>query len=241
MRPRLTALLVTLALLAGSFALFQFTEIDLRLQDRLFDFEKGQWLINKNAPLPRLLFYTGPKVIIIAVGAGLLVAVLVQARWKPAWLNLPWPTRCVAGFLTCLALVPALIGTMKARSDIYCPWALERYGGNMPYHHFFDPLPPPGKPNRGCCFPAGHASGGFALMALAPLFASRRGRWFGFATGLTVGWAMGIYQMLKGAHFLSHTVTTMLLAALIIQIVAWVVESTRRVESGEGRAFSHGV
>ena len=34
----------------------------------------------------------------------------------------------------------------------------------------------------------------------------------GLAFGLGVGWFMGIYQMLVGAHFLSHTVTTMILA-----------------------------
>jgi membrane-associated PAP2 superfamily phosphatase len=31
---------------------------------------------------------------------------------------------------------------------------------------------------------------------------------------------MGVYQMLKGAHFLSHTVSTMLLSLLIIQVAA---------------------
>ncbi len=58
-------------------------------------------------------------------------------------------------------------------------------------------------------------------MGLGLLFNTRRGRWLGFAAGMACGWTMGIYQMLKGAHFLSHTVTTMLLAILIIQIIEW--------------------
>ena len=221
MRRRLSAILVTILLLAGEFALFQFTELDLRLQDHLFDFTKGQWLVDKRAELPRLLFYTGPKVVIIVLGAGLLLIAVLPRRWKPAWLVLPWPGRRIAGFLACVAIIPAIIGAMKARSDMYCPWDLQRYGGDMPYHHFFDPVPPPGKPDCGHCFPAGHASGGFALMALVLLFERKSSRWVGLAFGFCVGWTMGIYQMLKGAHFLSHTITTMLLAALFIQIVAW--------------------
>jgi membrane-associated PAP2 superfamily phosphatase len=145
----------------------------------------------------------------------------------------PWPARRLAGFLACLALVPAVIGVMKARSDIYCPWDLQRYGGEQPYHHFFDSLPPPGEPDCGNCFPAGHASGGFALMALGFLFERRRAQWTGFAIGFTVGWTMGIYQLLKGAHFLSHTITTMLIAALIIQVIAcWVAAPVRNTKSG---------
>jgi len=31
-----------------------------------------------------------------------------------------------------------------------------------------------------------------------------------------LGWWMGGYQMLKGAHYLSHTVTTMLAAWIIV-------------------------
>jgi len=220
MRGRIAGILVTLMLLAGSFAFFQFTEVDIRLQDRLYDFTRQKWTVDKNAAAPRLLFYTGPKVLIAVLGGTLLLASILPARWLPGWARLPWPGRRVGVMLACLAVVPITIGIMKAHSDIYCPWALDRYGGMEPYHHFFDPLPAGVKPDCGECFPAGHASGGFALMGLGLLFTRRRARWFGFAAGMTCGWIMGIYQMLKGAHFLSHTVTTMLLAILIIQIIA---------------------
>jgi membrane-associated PAP2 superfamily phosphatase len=36
---------------------------------------------------------------------------------------------------------------------------------------------------------------------------------------MAMGWIMGLYQMLKGAHYLSHTVTTMLLAWIIICLI----------------------
>ena len=41
---------------------------------------------------------------------------------------------------------------------------------------------------------------------------SRRGQRIGLALALSFGWSMGLYQMLKGSHYLSHTVITMLLA-----------------------------
>ena len=40
---------------------------------------------------------------------------------------------------------------------------------------------------------------------------------------MTAGWVMGIYQMLKGAHFLSHTIVTMLIALIIVQVLAWLL------------------
>ncbi|MDR2512737.1 MAG: phosphatase PAP2 family protein, partial [Puniceicoccales bacterium] len=69
-------------------------------------------------------------------------------------------------------------------------------------------------------FPAAHASGGFALMALAMLARNRRNQILLVTLGITLGWAMGFYQMLRGAHYLSHTLVTWCIAALIITLLA---------------------
>jgi membrane-associated PAP2 superfamily phosphatase len=116
--------------------------------------------------------------------------------------------------------VPATIGLLKANSQLHCPWAIQRYGGDHEYRRIFSPLTPEQREDCGRCFPAGHASGGFALMSL--YFVWRR-RWLGLGLGLATGWAMGGYQMFKGAHFLSHTVVTMLLAWLAIEGIAAVL------------------
>jgi membrane-associated PAP2 superfamily phosphatase len=221
MRRRFVNIGITLALLAASLALFQYTGLDLWLQDHWFDFSRQTWWVDKKAVWPRLIFYTGPKAVVIALGLGLLALALIPtARW-PRWLPIAKSRRRCAVVVVCLAMVPGMVGWMKSRSDVFCPWALERYGGMQPYHKLFDPLPPGVPPDCGKCFPAGHASGGFALMSLALLFQDRRLRLVGWGCGLAVGWTMGIYQMLKGAHFLSHTVTTMGLAIVLIQVIAW--------------------
>lgn len=224
MRNKLLGLTCTLVLLAGVFALFQFTNLDVWVQDHCYDFTNHRWRVAKQDVLPRVIFYTGPKVVMGITGGLLIAWLLFPVRWRPKWLRqfeLPWPKRRLWLVLFCLAIVPATIGLMKRRSDLYCPWSIDRYGGDRPHLHFFDALPADYPPDCGRCFPAGHASGGFALLGLYHLSNSRRSRWLGFAIGMTAGGLMGGYQMLKGAHFLSHTVVTMLIACIVVQIVGW--------------------
>lgn len=206
-----------LALLAGAFALFEFTSIDLALQDRFYDFSTRRWLVDGTAPIPRALFYTGPKIALILFALGLLALLLGPARWRAA-LHIPASTGrpALAAVLLTLASGPGLIGFGKAVTNIFCPSEISRYGGDVDYVRVFECYAPGRKPERrGRCFPAGHASGGFALLSLAGLATTRRGQWIGASIGLALGSTMGLYQMLKGAHYLSHTVIT--------AIVSWII------------------
>jgi membrane-associated PAP2 superfamily phosphatase len=69
-------------------------------------------------------------------------------------------------------------------------------------------------------FPAGHASGGFALLSLAFAWASATSRRRGFLIGCAYGGAMGLYQIARGEHFLSHTLATAALAWLLAAVLA---------------------
>ncbi|MBD3841537.1 MAG: phosphatase PAP2 family protein [Campylobacterales bacterium] len=69
------------------------------------------------------------------------------------------------------------------------------------------------------CWPAGHASGGFALLSLFFLFRSQKNKIKAITLALVLGWSMGIYKMMIGDHFLSHTIITMLLAWIIVNLV----------------------
>jgi membrane-associated PAP2 superfamily phosphatase len=103
-------------------------------------------------------------------------------------------------------------------TGVYCPCEIERYGGEMPYVRLFETVPPEiVAVKRGRCFPAAHASGGFALMAFAFAGARRlRNAWW----GLGWGWILGLYQMARGVHYLSHTVVSMLVAWVLILLIA---------------------
>ena len=114
-----------------------------------------------------------------------------------------------------LVLVPLGIGQLKATTNIFTPAQIQRYGGTMPHTRVlarYDDTTRPATRGRG--WPAGHASGGFALLSLAGLARTRRGQLIGVSTGLALGGIMGLYQTFKGDHFLSHSLITALLAWL---------------------------
>lgn len=202
-----------IALLVLLFCAFEYTGVDLWVQDHFYNFAEHAWIVDGTAPGLRLAFYNGPKVAIILLGVLVLALALCPARWRARL-----PFRAVSrrhlwvAFLT-LGTVPAVIGQLKATTDVFCPSEIRRYGGDAPYVRVVEHYPAHDRPERcGHCFPAGHASGGFALVALMGLALTRRGQKLGLALALLVGWWMGLYQMMKGAHYLSHTVITMLLA-----------------------------
>lgn len=216
--PALTAL-------AAALALFEFSALDLAVQDRLYDFNAGRWLVDGREPVGRLLFYNLPKIALIAGGLTLLVLALGPARWRA---GLGFNRRGLWVAVLTLATMPALAGLGKIFTNVFCPSEVRRYGGAAPYVKLCAPYPDSDRPPaKGHCFPAGHASGGFALVGLAWLRPARRWRRNAVALGLSAGWWMGGYQMAKGAHYLSHTVTTMLLAWIVALI--W-----RRLLGGEG-------
>lgn len=213
-------LIGTMLLLLGALALFEVTDLDLRLQDRLFLSAPHQWLINAKEPIGRLFFYTGIKVLLVVAGVGLLLAYLLSFRMA----SLRAYRRRMLLMVAAMSLVPLVIAGLKNATNVYFPSQLERYGGDKPYVKVFSRFPPGyQQTRRGYGYPAGHASGGFSIMALYFVFRTRRGSMLGLGTGLAVGWAMGGYQMAKGAHFLSHTVVTMLAAWLIILVIYRVV------------------
>jgi membrane-associated PAP2 superfamily phosphatase len=203
-----------------SLALEVFTDTDIRLQDHFYNFETHQWLINPQASLPRFVFYTLPKLILYPVGALLLVScfnVLVRTKLR-------LDRRESAYLFCCLAAIPLVAGTGKNLTHVHCPSELERYGGTEIYAKVITRNRPAFRKVPPHCFPAGHASGGFALFAL--YFLRRKAIWL--APGLGVGWIMGLYQMFKGAHFLSHTLTTMFLALALAAAFAPILQPQTR-------------
>ncbi len=202
---------ITAGLLVATLLFFEFTNLDLQLQRLLYDPHTRTWLVDGNAPLPRLFFYSGVKWV-LAIGGAVLFFLLL-AGFRVARLR-PW-RRVFFFMILCMGMVPLLVAGAKNVTNVFCPSDLALFNGNKPYVRLFEPMPA-GIDGCGCCFPAGHASGGFALMALYFLSARRRRRALGLAAGIGLGWIMGIYQMAKGAHFLSHTIVTMELAWMLI-------------------------
>ena len=117
----------------------------------------------------------------------------------------------------------SVVAYLKSTSMHACPSDLTIYGGDLPLLKLFETLPAGMK--AGHCFPGGHASGGFALMAFyfafrqaKPMFAA-----ICLSIALFLGFAMGWGQMLRGEHFLSHNLWSAWLvwAVLYLQTLVW--------------------
>jgi len=137
------------------------------------------------------------------------------------------PQRRLLLFLSLsLTLAPLSVALMKTASVRHCPWSLADYGGFAPHLTLFDLAPL--DVAAGHCFPAGHASTGFCLLAF--YFAGRAignatlAR-LGLAVGITAGVALGLGRIAQGAHFASHvlwsglvcwTVIVMLFARIMV-------------------------
>lgn len=134
-----------------------------------------------------------------------VVIVNVARPWAFAR-DMPLLTRgwwCAATAI-CLVLIP----TLKHASATSCPWDLAEFGGSAHYVSHWALHLRDGGP--GGCFPSGHASaafsffsGWFALRASAPKAARR------WLAGVWIfGIAFGIAQLLRGAHYPSHSMWT---------------------------------
>ncbi len=98
----------------------------------------------------------------------------------------------------------AVIGLLKASSAHSCPWSLVEFGGHAVSWPLFGT--PPLNSGPGHCFPGGHASSGFGIMALFFLFYRERPvlAWGCWLAGIILGLTMGFGQVMRGAHFFSH-------------------------------------
>jgi len=174
-----------------------------------FFWDGKAWLIPHEHPLGRAVAYDGPKALIIIWALLLIGAAIFAKRVRTRALYL----------LACLAVVSVVCTQIRAVTGMATPLELKAFGG--PHEHLLlFQAKPAGYPSH--AFPAGHASGGFALLGLYWILQARR--WRGLALGLGVGCWMGFYQVARGEHFLSHTLATAALAWLLCAGLAWLMK-----------------
>jgi len=152
---------------------------------------------------------------------GLAMVLCVAVWWPFGALGVLSPSRRLRLAVTTLAAVAA-VGAFKAVTRTSCPWDLADFGGVARYApHWGHLLQPDGGSGR--CFPAGHASSGFAFVggyfAFREVSQTLARRWLWGA--LAIGLVLGIGQQLRGAHFMSHT----LWSAWLCWCVAWAMDA----------------
>lgn len=109
-----------------------------------------------------------------------------------------------------MALTTSIVTPLKALTAVQCPWSLSEFGGSETYSPLLGPRAETVKPGR--CWPGGHASTGFSLLAL--FFALRdrypRAARIALWIALGLGTTFSVSRMMQGAHFLSHNIWTLL-------------------------------
>lgn len=218
-------IILCVAALAAVLAVFECTDLDLWVQDRFFDFQTGQWIVQKDEPVNKWAFHIAPKVLLAVMGGGCGVGYVLSffvARLRPLRRG------CLLMVLS-IPIVPSVIAGLKELTDVYYPCQIQRYGGDKPYVKVLERYPPgTNRGSRGRGWPASHASGGLSLMMLYFACRTRKGRRLGLAVGLAAGWAMGLYQTVNGQHYLSHTFVSMILAWMMIVLIHRFVEALGR-------------
>jgi len=197
----LTHFWIPLALLIVATIVLMVLRGDLWIADRVYAWEGNRWALRQSLVMKEVLHQWGHGLSIagwLAIFAMWLVTCLRNglARWR----------RPLAYLLVTVALSTLSVAWIKAWSNMDCPWDLVQYGGSKPYVDLFS-LRPLGLA-RGRCFPAGHASAGYAWMSLYFFFLLTRppSRQYGLAVGVGLGVLFGVDQQLRGAHFPSHDI-----------------------------------
>lgn len=203
--------------LIAVFLVFEWTDADLWIQDFFYNAAQQSWLWDKQEPVLKLVLYKGPKALLILLALALIVG-LSLLRFSPF---VQRHRQAMIIVLASLIVVPILVGWIKASTNTACPVALQQYGGEIPYIKVMQSYPHGQTPAAvQKCFPAGHASGGFALLSLVFFFRTRKEQLIAGCAALSLGWLMGNYKMVIGDHFFSHTLITQGLAWFVTCLIA---------------------
>ncbi|HOY24511.1 MAG TPA: phosphatase PAP2 family protein [Cellvibrio sp.] len=182
---------------------FELGHTDTWLADKFYALEGGTWAL-KNAWITSTIIHQTGKKISLFIAAIILAALAISYLSK----YLRRYRREFAYLLLAAGGSSALISVIKSISHVSCAWDFSRYGGTAVYTDVYTQILNMSGEN---CFPAGHASGGYAWLAFYFLgvYKESTWRWIGLSFALGVGLVFGISQQLRGAHFISHDLWTL--------------------------------
>jgi membrane-associated PAP2 superfamily phosphatase len=181
----------------------EFCGIDKFLADYLYALEGGEWALRNTWFAESLIHKAGRNfslllllILLIAIGFSFTKSKVRVYRWQLIYL------------LIAAGGASLLVSAVKLVNHASCPWDFARYGGKTEYATVFAEF---FKGSGSDCFPAAHASAGYAWLALYFLgvYFKSNWRWAGVAFALTLGAIFGITQQLRGAHFISHDLWTL--------------------------------
>ncbi len=192
------------ALLMAALLIGEPSQLDFALS-RLF-YEPSAGFVGRHSWLLEDFLHDRVKQLVILIGvlaiAGFLLSLLPTrlARWR----------RPLGYLVLALGLSTSIVSPLKTLTGVHCPWSLSEFGGTETFTPLLAERAPTLKPGR--CWPGGHASAGFSLLALYFVLRDRRPRLAHIALGvaLALGTLMSAGRVMQGAHFASHNLWTLL-------------------------------
>lgn len=219
------------------FVCFDLTQLDQAISNLLLD-PNGQFPLLHNQWFEKVT-HKWPRVLPDWTGELAVVGVLLSFIW-PLMTRTPqaFPSRLLAAsrlapllrfsttyrrdllfVVLAFALSTTAIHYLKSHTGVYCPVETTLYGGTQPHLEWFSHFSWLAKAGDGRCWPGGHASSGFTLLAL--YFVAVRHRW-AHARSLLVailltGLVFGTTRVLQGWHYMSHTFW----AGIVVWLTTW--------------------
>ncbi len=210
-------IIIAIFLLVAVILIFEFTSLDYFIQSYFYDYEKEKWLIQRDNETLKYIFYDGFKSLFKLFSIFVIVLCILSFFKRFKILNSYKKGLLI--LMLSMMFVPTL-AVLKNYTNMPCPVNTVKFGGNYPEAKLFEPYPKEFiQDKKSRCWPAGHATMGFSLMALYFLFKKQRNKNIALVFGVLAGVLTGGYKMLIGDHFISHTLVTLLGAILIILIL----------------------
>lgn len=200
-----------LAFIAAAFFFLVFPEMDLWVSTWFYRPTEGFFLRDS---LWARLFYKGSPILVNIWMIILTAMVMLSFRQQYRRLRRP-----ALFLLTVILLGPGLVvNILKDHWDRARPGHVVEFGGDR---QFTPAWVISDQCEDNCSFVSGHASGAFALMALAWVVPLRRRFWL--VTGVLWGTHMGVVRILQGGHFLSDVVFAGMIVYFTADLLArWV-------------------
>jgi membrane-associated PAP2 superfamily phosphatase len=222
----LTNVGIPLLIALGLFLVFDLTRLDVLISDALYNTTTHEFILGHNKLFENITHrwariipnWTGEAAVIGALLSFLwprfraekharLMAWLEKVRVAPLLRFLTRHRRDLLFVVFAFSITTGFIHYFKSHTSVYCPVETTLYGGIEQKKEWFENFSLLHEAGKGRCWPGGHASGGFTLMAL--YFVALRYRWRHarklLAFTLLLGFVYGTTRIFQGWHFMSHT------------------------------------
>lgn len=192
-------------------------DLDWQLANYWFQLQDQHWFF-RHYWLTQCLLHDGGHDLALTLYIAILVLYISSFSEKVLWHQF----KSTLAYLSLSLPVATLsVSLIKRLTFVDCPWSMSDFGGQQSYLAWWQTLI--GAHNGvGHCFPAAHASS--AYMFFGVYFVARhhwpdRANWI-LAVVLGFGLIFGLAQQLRGAHFISHDLTSAMVC-WFVSLVIW--------------------